>query len=206
VFKARFTVSVVRAKKDSVLSNMLMASSKPFSEDDDLVSWRSEPVWRLVAIPKCYCADDIKKILFQPQLGSCLLVPLQVCYIEYITKNDCEVIFSMNQGLGYVVAGLRKEGVIFCPKLLDVFETTPRMSTYALGLAIGEFTRTSAVDNKGVVVSVLHPWASSGAHKTSAGDAVKNAIRFLQFFEGYFRGPYPLQKLGKYILLFHVLC
>ena len=70
------------------------------------------------------------------------------------------------------------------------FAETPKMSTYLLFVAIGDFERIhKAVD--GIDVGVVVKRGDTG----KAGYALEQAARLLQFYNGYFNLRYPLPKL-----------
>lgn len=71
------------------------------------------------------------------------------------------------------------------------FETTPKMSTYLLAFAIGEFQSKSTQTKRGTTVSV---W-STIAHPLDALEfALDVAKKSIEFFEDYFGIDYPLSK------------
>ncbi len=76
-------------------------------------------------------------------------------------------------------------------KLLTVFETTPRMSTYLLAFAYGDLQSKETATKDGVVVRT---WATK-VHDSAALDfALDVAKRSIEFFDEYFGVPYPLAK------------
>eukprot|EP01034_Spumella_vulgaris_P034598 gene34598-42677_t len=72
-----------------------------------------------------------------------------------------------------------------------LFDTSPKMSTYLLAWAVGEFDFVAGVTEHGVAVRVFCPpgRAEQGKFALHAG------IRSLDFFDNYFQVPYPLPKL-----------
>jgi aminopeptidase N len=79
-------------------------------------------------------------------------------------------------------------------KLATTFEVTPRISTYLLALAYGDFQHKVAKTKSGVEVGV---WATK-AHRPEALDfPLKTAVRAIEFFEDFFDTPYPLPKLDN---------
>ncbi|HET8670137.1 MAG TPA: M1 family metallopeptidase, partial [Candidatus Saccharimonadales bacterium] len=76
-------------------------------------------------------------------------------------------------------------------KLVTVFETSPRMSTYLLAFAFGDLQQKSVKTKDDVDVRV---WATR-AHSPEALDfALDVAKRGIEFFADYFGVPYPLAK------------
>lgn len=82
-------------------------------------------------------------------------------------------------------------------KLVTVFETTPRMSTYLLAFVIGELhcVETTTTDN-----IVVRTWATVAQPKSSLTYANNEAKTILEFFTDYFQTPFPLKKLDQVAL------
>lgn len=71
------------------------------------------------------------------------------------------------------------------------FATTPIMSTYLLAYVIGEYEPIEKPSKNGVAVRVY-----TAPGKTEQGKfALDVAVRCLDFYEEYFKIPYPLPKL-----------
>jgi aminopeptidase N len=76
-------------------------------------------------------------------------------------------------------------------KLITVFETSPKMSTYLLAFAFGDLQYKEATTKHGVQVRV---WATK-SHRPEALDfGVDVAARAIDFFNDYYGVPYPLKK------------
>lgn len=72
-----------------------------------------------------------------------------------------------------------------------VFETTPRMSTYLLAFAVGDFQRATSKTAGGVEVNIY----ATKAHAPDSLDfALHHAVKTIDFFDEYFGVPYPLPK------------
>lgn len=72
-----------------------------------------------------------------------------------------------------------------------VFDKTPKMSTYLLAFAMGDFGAVSKLNSAGIKLSVYAP-----VHKVKFCDAALEACeKFLDFYTNYFNIPYPLSKL-----------
>lgn len=71
------------------------------------------------------------------------------------------------------------------------FETTPLMSVYLLAFVIGEMHSKTAKTENGVDVSI---WGTIAQPKSSFDFALDVAVRSIEFFEEYFKTPYPLAK------------
>jgi len=82
-------------------------------------------------------------------------------------------------------------------RLVTTFETTPIMSTYLLAFVFGELHCVEGKSTHGVDV---RSWASVAQPKSHLEYANKEAIDILDFFEGYFKTPFPLPKLDQVAL------
>ena len=71
------------------------------------------------------------------------------------------------------------------------FATTPIMSTYLLCYVIGEYEHVELLSKNGVPVRVYTPLGKTEQSKF----ALDIAVRCLDFYEAYFKIPYPLPKL-----------
>jgi aminopeptidase N len=72
-----------------------------------------------------------------------------------------------------------------------VFKRTLKMSTYLLAWAVGEFEYISGITKQNVLVRCITPPGLS-----AQGDfALRVAIRALEFYNDYFKIPFPLPKL-----------
>ena len=71
------------------------------------------------------------------------------------------------------------------------FETTPIMSSYLLAFVIGELHEQTAKTKSGTTVRV---WGTVAQPKDSFNFALDVATRSIEFFEDYFKTPYPLAK------------
>jgi aminopeptidase N len=75
-------------------------------------------------------------------------------------------------------------------KQVTTFETTPRMSTYLLAFACGEFTHLEAHTKQGVVVRTY----ATPSNTKYTQFALDTAVQCLEFYNEYFGIAYPLQK------------
>lgn len=76
-------------------------------------------------------------------------------------------------------------------KLVTVFETTPRMSTYLLAFVFGDLQNKETKTNNGIEVRV---WATKAQPAASLDFALETAKRGIEFFNDYYDVPYPLTK------------
>ena len=72
-----------------------------------------------------------------------------------------------------------------------VFEETPMMSTYLVAFIIGEFEYLEGKTKDKTIVRVI----TTPGKKSSGGFALDIAIKSLEFYNNYFKIPYPLPKL-----------
>lgn len=72
-----------------------------------------------------------------------------------------------------------------------VFATTPRMSSYLVAFAVGDFQRVTTKTQSGVEVNV---YATKVHTAESLTWALDHAARFIDFYNQYFGVPYPLPK------------
>jgi len=71
------------------------------------------------------------------------------------------------------------------------FDQTPVMSTYLLAFIVGELEHIEATTKDGVLVRVF----TTPGKKKYARFALDTAVKVLQFYNDYFKIPYPLPKL-----------
>lgn len=75
--------------------------------------------------------------------------------------------------------------------LTTTFATTPRMSSYLVAFAVGDFQRATAKTQSGVEVNIY----ATKAHRAEAlAWALEHAVKSIEFFDDYFAVPYPLPK------------
>lgn len=75
--------------------------------------------------------------------------------------------------------------------LTTTFATTPRMSSYLVAFAVGDFQRATAKTQSGVEVNIY----ATKAHRAEAlAWALEHAVKSIEFFDDYFGVPYPLPK------------
>lgn len=72
-----------------------------------------------------------------------------------------------------------------------VFDKSPKMSTYLLAWAVGEFDYVAATTKGGVTIRVFAPPGRAEEGKF----ALDVGVRSLDFFDEFFKVPYPLPKL-----------
>lgn len=100
-----------------------------------------------------------------------LIVEKHLCAISNMPEISCE----------HVAGGKKKL----------IFQESPQMSTYLLAWAIGEFDFVQASTKNGIVIRVFSPpgRAEQGRFALDCG------VRALDFYDEFFKVPYPLPKL-----------
>src|SRR5690606_41221527 len=73
------------------------------------------------------------------------------------------------------------------------FATSPKMSSYLLSFAVGDFERVPATGPGGVDIGIVRP-AGSGEQARLALDST---APLLEYYTDYFGVPYPLPKLDN---------
>ena len=76
-------------------------------------------------------------------------------------------------------------------RLVTIFETTPRMSSYLVAWVAGDLQRKTATSKSGVEVSV---WSTKAHDPSNLDFSLDIATRTIDFFDDYFGVPYPLPK------------
>lgn len=82
-------------------------------------------------------------------------------------------------------------------KKKTVFEQTPIMSTYLLALAFGDMHSVEASTKHG---TLLRTWSSVAQPKSHLEYSLQEGIRILEFYEDYFKTPFPLKKCDQIAL------
>lgn len=140
----------------------------------------------------CYYNDgDKKKEMFATQFEShharevfpCLDEPeaKAIFNLTLITPKNIEVIANTNI----------QDQTENNSSMITIFESTPKMSTYLLAFALGDFQRVSKKSKSGVTVSVL---ATKAQDPGLLKFPLDFATRVLDFYEDYFGQPFPLKK------------
>lgn len=72
-----------------------------------------------------------------------------------------------------------------------VFDISPKMSTYLLAWAVGEFDYIQGITKHGVTIRIFSPPGRADEGKF----ALDVGVRALDFYDDFFQVPYPLPKL-----------
>lgn len=76
-------------------------------------------------------------------------------------------------------------------KLVTIFDTAPRMSSYLVAWVVGDMQKKTATTKSGVEVSI---WSTKAHNPSNLDFALDIATRTIDFFNDYFGVPYPLPK------------
>ncbi|MDP4038415.1 MAG: M1 family metallopeptidase [bacterium] len=139
-----------------------------------------------------YIANNKEKYIATTQFEATSAREAFICIDEPSAKATFDVSITHNKNL----MAISNTNIIKSEKLdrniiKDYFATTPKMSTYLLAFAIGEFEQISTKTKEGIEVRVL---ATPG--KSQLGRfALDTSTKVLTFYNEYFAIPYPLSKL-----------
>jgi len=140
----------------------------------------------------CYFEHEgTKKELLATQFESHHAREVFPCIDEPEAKATFDVILTTEQGITVLGNMPVKQQKVENERLVTVFGTTPRMSTYLVAWVAGELHRKTATTKRGVEVNV---WATPAQSPESLDFALDIAHRTIDFFEEYFDTPYPLPK------------
>lgn len=82
-------------------------------------------------------------------------------------------------------------------KLVTEFEATPIMSTYLLAFVVGELHSRESKTKDGVAV---RSWATVAQNPSHLDFSVTEAVNYIEFYNDYFKTPYPLKKCDQVAL------
>jgi aminopeptidase N len=118
-----------------------------------------------------------------------------------IDEPEAKAVFNLSlvTPLNQVVLGNTavKEQEEKSQKLRTIFEPSPIMSTYLLAFVFGEMHASSGKTKDGVIVST---WSTVAQPKDHLKYANSEAIKVIEFFNDYFRTPFPLSKIDQVAL------
>ena len=138
-----------------------------------------------------YEVDGVKKVVMSTQLESHFARQAFPCIDEPEAKATFDLALSVPEGEMAlsnmpVKSSQEKEG-----RVTVSFETSPRMSTYLLAFAIGDYQARETKTKDGVIVRTLTTKDHSAESVDFALDVAKRAV---EFFNEYYGVPYPLPK------------
>lgn len=141
--------------------------------------------------PSYYEHRGIKKELLATQFESHHAREVFPCVDEPEAKATFDVTLTTEKDivvLGNMPVKTQREEN---DRLVTIFKTTPRMSTYLLAWVAGELHKKTATTKSGVEVNI---WATPAQKPESLDFALNIATRTIDFFDDYFGVPYPLPK------------
>ena len=140
--------------------------------------------------PCYYTVDGTKKELFATQFESHHAREAFPCIDEPEAKATFDVTL-LTKGDGLVLGNMPVATQSGEDIRTTTFDTTPRMSTYLLAFAVGDFQRATSKTKNGVEVNIY----ATKAHPADSLDfALHHAVKTIEFFDEYFGVPYPLPK------------
>ncbi|HEX6416706.1 MAG TPA: M1 family aminopeptidase, partial [Candidatus Saccharimonadales bacterium] len=132
-----------------------------------------------------------KKELLATQFESHHAREVFPCIDEPEAKATFDVTLTTEDGITVLGNMPIKQQSVESGQLVTTFDTTPRMSTYLLAWVTGELHRKTATTKSGVEVNI---WATPAQSPESLDFALDIATRTIDFFDDYFKTPYPLPK------------
>ena len=141
--------------------------------------------------PCYYEHEGVKKELLATQFESHHAREVFPCIDEPEAKATFDVTLTTEQDVTVLGNMPVQQQKVENERLVTVFSTTPRMSTYLVAWVTGELHRKTATTKRGVEVNV---WATPAQTPESLDFALDIAHRTIDFFEEYFDTPYPLPK------------
>jgi aminopeptidase N len=140
----------------------------------------------------CYYDDNgVKKELLMTQFESHHAREAFPCIDEPEAKATYDITLTTEQDITVLGNMPIRSQKIEDDKLVTVFDTTPRMSSYLVAWMAGELHKKTAMTKRGIEVNV---WATPAQKPASLDFALDNAVKTIDFFEEYFDTPYPLPK------------
>lgn len=141
--------------------------------------------------PCYYEHNGEKKELLATQFESHHAREVFPCIDEPAAKATFDLTLTTEDGVTVLGNMPVKSQSVESGNLVTAFETTPRMSTYLLAWVTGDLHRKTATTKSGVEVNV---WATPAQKPESLDFALDIAKRTIDFFDDYFKTPYPLPK------------
>lgn len=142
--------------------------------------------------PCYYEHEGIKKELLATQFESHHAREVFPCVDEPEAKAVFDLSITTEDGVTVLSNMPQKNSeVIGTNQRRTVFESSPKMSSYLLAFVTGELHKKTAQTKSGVEVNVF----ATAVHDSSKLDfGLDVAVRSIEFFDDYFKIPYPLPK------------
>lgn len=113
------------------------------------------------------------------------------CIDEPEAKATFELTLTTEAGVEVLSNMPAKDQHIENKLLVTSFEKTPPMSTYLLAWVIGKLHKKTTTTKSGVIINV---WATPNQSSDNLDFALDIAKRSTEYFDDYFKTPYPLPK------------
>ncbi|NTW62047.1 M1 family metallopeptidase [Candidatus Saccharibacteria bacterium] len=190
---------------ESVLVNKIVADFSYNDNDELVLSYPKESNQFVIEInysgtindslhglyPCYYDHDGVKKELLVTQFESHHAREVLPCIDEPEAKATFDITLETESGvtvLGNMPIKSQKSNK---NRLVTRFNTTPIMSSYLLAFVIGELHKKTALTKNGIETNV---WATLAQPEDSMDFALDIAVRSTDFFDEYYKTPYPLVK------------
>lgn len=141
--------------------------------------------------PCYYTHNGIEKQLFATQFESHHAREVFPCVDEPAAKATYDVTLTTEPEITTLGNMPIKVQRVEDEKLVTMFGTTPRMSSYLLAFVAGELHKKTAITKRGIEVNA---WATPAQSPESIDFGLDIATRTIDFFEEYFGVDYPLPK------------
>ena len=141
--------------------------------------------------PCYYDENGEKKELFATQFESHHAREVFPCVDEPEAKATFELELKADQNFEVISNTKPVETRDYGEFLTKKFAKTPKMSTYLLAFAVGDFQKKTAKTKSGVEVST---WATKAQSSELLDFPLDIAVRVLEFYEDYFDEKFPLEK------------
>ncbi len=135
--------------------------------------------------------DGIKKVMATTQFEPNDARRAFPCFDEPDFKAKFSIILNVKKDLNaFSNMPIKSEKIVDNIKEI-VFEETPRMSTYLVAFIIGEFEYIENKTKNNTIVRII----TTPGKKLQGKFALDIAVKSLEFYNNYFKMPYPLPKL-----------
>lgn len=147
--------------------------------------------------PCYYKHEGKKKKLIATQFESHHAREVFPCVDEPEAKATFDLTLQTDKGEEVLSNMPKKNSREESGSLITEFETTPKMSTYLVAFVAGELHYKEAETKDGVIV---RSWATPAQSASHLEYSVKEAVDILEFYNDYFKTPYPLPKCDQVAL------
>lgn len=174
------------------------ATSIPAGNVAVVLEFRAKITDAMHGMYPCYFEHEgKKKKLIATQFESHHAREVFPCIDEPAAKATFDLTLVTNEGEAVLANMPVKTQASEHERLVTVFETTPKMSSYLLAFVTGEMNVKEAQTKDGVVV---RSWASATQDPSWLDYSVKETIDLIEFYNDYFGIPYPLPKCDQVAL------